>query len=346
MARQPRIIYPGAYYHVLARGNQRQPIVRTDEDRSMFLSTLGEAVEKTHWQVLAFALMTNHYHLVICTPDPNLVEGMQWFQNTYTRRFSSRHRAWGHLFGGRYKAILVDPEDDRRQGAPTQYLSALLDYVHLNPVRATLLTSDSDLLAYPWSSLARGYGCPPKQRLPWLDVPAGLALSGLNDTAAHRKIFLHHLEERARLENRKTCGISSLSATQNLHSTLQRGWYWGRQTFGEALAKKLTKPRNRTYRSSSPVKKQERLSADAILSAGLAHFALQDQSWSRANHRPRAAIAWALARKTSIPQTWIADRLALRNAANVSQLIRRFERETHPHNPKIQSWMKNLKKLS
>ena len=132
MLRQVRIEYEGAYYHVMARGDRREAIFLGVDDRALFLDTLGQVCEKTGWRVHAWVLMSNHYHWVLETPEANLVRGMQWFQNTYTRRFNQGHRLWGHIFGSRYNAVVV--ESDR--AAARDYLSALLDYVHLNPVRA------------------------------------------------------------------------------------------------------------------------------------------------------------------------------------------------------------------
>ena len=86
MARPLRIEYPGAVYHVMARGNQRQAIFRDDADRQRFMATLGEACQKTGWRVHAFVLMGNHYHLLLETPEANLVAGMKWLQGTYTQR--------------------------------------------------------------------------------------------------------------------------------------------------------------------------------------------------------------------------------------------------------------------
>ena len=124
MPRTPRIQYPGAFYHVMARGNRRENIVLGDDDRWMFLHTLGEMAGRTSILIHAFALMDNHYHLVLETPRANLVDGMQWFQNTYTRRFNVKHKVCGHLFGGRYKAVLVQSDGG-------DYFSTLIDYVHL-----------------------------------------------------------------------------------------------------------------------------------------------------------------------------------------------------------------------
>ncbi len=103
MPRKLRIQYPGAIYHVLNRGDQREDIFKDDQDRKRFLSTLGEACVKTEWQVHAYCLMRNHFHLVIETPQGNLVAGMKWLSGVYTKRFNIRHKLCGHLLAGRCK---------------------------------------------------------------------------------------------------------------------------------------------------------------------------------------------------------------------------------------------------
>ena len=138
MPRPLRIEYAGARYHVMSRGDLREAIFYDDADRQEFLRTLGQACLKTGWQVHAYCLMNNHFHLVIETPQPNLSLGMEWLLGTYTQRFNRRHRHWGHLFGGRYKAQLID-------GRSPGYLRAACDYVHLNPVRARLIAAEQPL---------------------------------------------------------------------------------------------------------------------------------------------------------------------------------------------------------
>jgi REP element-mobilizing transposase RayT len=108
MARKLRVEYEGAIYHLINRGDRRETIFKDDEDRHLFLKTLGQACAQTDWQVYAWRLMSNHLHMVIETPQPNLVAGMKWFPGTYTARFNRRHRLAGHLFAGRYKALIVD----------------------------------------------------------------------------------------------------------------------------------------------------------------------------------------------------------------------------------------------
>ena len=98
MARKLRLQYPGAIYHVMNRGDRREAIFLDDVDRRCFLQTLSEACAKTSWPVHAYCLMGNHFHLVLETPQPNLVEGMKWLLGTYTSRFNRRHKYFGHLF--------------------------------------------------------------------------------------------------------------------------------------------------------------------------------------------------------------------------------------------------------
>src|SRR5438552_1602691 len=138
MPRKLRIQYPGAIYHVMNRGDQRENIFKDDQDRERFLFTLGEACNKTEWQAHAYCLMRNHFHLVIETPQANLVAGMKWLLGVYTKRFNIRHKLCGHLFAGRYKALIVD-------GSGDGYLRTVCDYVHLNPVRAKLLKPEAEL---------------------------------------------------------------------------------------------------------------------------------------------------------------------------------------------------------
>jgi len=106
MARKLRVEYPGAIYHVMNRGDRREPIFRDDADRKRFLETLDEACVRSGWQVHAYCLMSNHFHLVVETPQPTLVAGMKWFLGTYTGRFNRRHKLFGHLFSGRYKSLI------------------------------------------------------------------------------------------------------------------------------------------------------------------------------------------------------------------------------------------------
>jgi REP element-mobilizing transposase RayT len=187
-----RVEFPGAIYHVMSRGDRREDIFLDDVDRQDFLKTLAEACQKTGWRVHAFCLMGNHFHLVVETPNANLVSGMRWLLSAYSIRLNNRHKLFGHVFSGRYKALLVD-------GSASGYLKTVCDYVHLNPVRARLLKREERLLGYPWSSMV-WYVAAKEFRPGWIRVDRVLGEHGLReDTAATRQEFERRMEAR-RLE--------------------------------------------------------------------------------------------------------------------------------------------------
>ncbi len=140
MARALRIEYEGALYHITSRGNAHADIFVDDEDRGAFLVTLEKTVSRYGWNCHAYCLMSNHYHLLVETPEPNLSRGMQLLNGVYTQRFNRRHKRFGHVLQGRYKGILVERES---------YLLELARYIVLNPVRARMVPSEAE---WPWSS--------------------------------------------------------------------------------------------------------------------------------------------------------------------------------------------------
>lgn len=140
MARQWRIAFPGALYHVMSRGNAGQDIFTSDDDRHLFLGLLGELSERFNLEIHAYVLMGNHYHLLLKTLDANLSRAMQWFGTSYTRKFNLNHHAGGHLFQGRFKSIIVEND---------AYLLRLSCYIHRNPLRAKIVERLAD---FPWSS--------------------------------------------------------------------------------------------------------------------------------------------------------------------------------------------------
>ena len=140
MARPLRIEYDGALYHITSRGNERKPIYKSDEDRYSFLDGLKQVNKRFNWICHAYCLMNNHYHLVIETPDGNLSKGMRQLNGVYTQGFNRRHRRVGHIFQGRYKAIVIEKES---------YLLEVSRYVVLNPVRAKAVKKPGE---WTWSS--------------------------------------------------------------------------------------------------------------------------------------------------------------------------------------------------
>jgi len=140
MARPLRIEYADAVYHVTSRGNARQDIFLSDADRQAFLDVLAGTLEKYNWLCHAFCLLDNHYHAIIETPDPNLSLGMRQLNGVYTQAFNRAHHRVGHVFQGRYKAIIVEKEN---------HLLELCRYVVLNPVRAGMVSKPDE---WKWSS--------------------------------------------------------------------------------------------------------------------------------------------------------------------------------------------------
>ena len=173
MARPLRIAFPGALYHVTSRGDRRENIFNDNDDRLLFYDVLKEVYERYNWLIHAYCLMDNHYHLLIETPDANLSSGMRQLNGVYTQRFNSKHKRVGHVFQGRYKAILVDKDS---------YLLELSRYIVLNPVRAKIVRTAKD---WPWSSYRATVGqiAQPK----WLYVDWLLSVFSKQRAAAIRR---------------------------------------------------------------------------------------------------------------------------------------------------------------
>ena len=173
MARSLRLEFPGAIYHVTSRDNARSAIFIDDEDRRLFLSCLSEVVTRFHWRCHAYCLMDNHYHLLIETPEANLSLGMRQLNGVYTQRFNRRHGRVGHMFQGRFKAIVVDRDS---------YLLELCRYVVLNPIRAGMV---ADVAHYAWSSYPAIMGL---TGLPaWLEADWVLGQFAKTRSAARRR---------------------------------------------------------------------------------------------------------------------------------------------------------------
>jgi REP element-mobilizing transposase RayT len=164
VARPLRIEYPGAFYHVIHRGNAGERIFRSKRDREKFLENVSRAVERFRIKVHTYCLMSSHYHFLVETPEANLSRAIQWINVSYAAYFNRKRNRKGHLFQGRFKSILIDADE---------YLRHLSRYIHLNPLRANMV---EQLLSYPWSSYPAFAG---KAKAPdWLDVDWLLSLFG------------------------------------------------------------------------------------------------------------------------------------------------------------------------
>jgi len=293
MARKLRVQYPGAIYHVMNRGDRREPIFKDDPDRKRFLETLADACGKTEWQVHAYCLMPNHFHLVVETPQANLVAGMKWFLGTYTSRFNRRHKLFGHLFSGRYKALIVD-------GSGDGYLRTVGDYVHLNPVRARLLTAEQPLSDYAWSSYP-AYLRAPSKRPGWLRVDRLLGECGIQrDDAAGRRRFAAALEERRRRDE------------PGEWKSVRRGWFLGGAELKERLLEQMGRGVGEHHDGAAKRETAEQQAEEIIGEE------LRRRRWSEADLKRRrktdatkVQIAVRLRRETVQTLDWIAQRLQM-----------------------------------
>jgi REP element-mobilizing transposase RayT len=305
MARKLRIQYPGAIYHIMNRGDHQERIFLDDTDRRSFLWTLEQTCQKTDWQVHSFCLMSDHFHLVLETPKPNLVQGMKWFLGVYTSRFNRRRKVFGHLFSGRYKTLLVD-------GSGTGYLKSVCDYVHLNPVRAALLRSEEPLESYRWSSYPH-YLADTTPRPAWLRVDRLLGEWAIrwDEPGAGRQFGLA-MEARRRAEaerqfkpvERDWCvGSELFRAEMLLYVEAQRGkWHFGGELAESATAK------------------AERLVAEALKSGGITEARLA--TW-RKGHPFKVALATKLRAETLVTVEWVAKRLGMGTRGHLANLLHR-----------------------
>jgi putative transposase len=302
MPRPLRVEYPGARYHIMTRGDRREDIFGDDADRQTFLRLLGKACAKTGWEVHAYCLMSNHWHAVIETPQANLSSGMRWLLGTYTQSFNRRHRQWGHLFGGRYKAHLID---ERSRG----YLRCACDYVHLNPRRASLIEPEARLESYPWSSYPAYLH--PRSRAGWLRVDRLLGEHGLHsDTAASRREFARRMEAAV--------------AEQDEHQALRRGWRLGGEDFVDWLADKLAPEEKR-----QGTRRRDEREVDEVLAERLTQECLRAVGWNnselqraRKGDPVKVEIARQLRTQTPMTRRWIAARLHIGSAGYLSNLLK------------------------
>jgi REP element-mobilizing transposase RayT len=304
MPRQLRREFAGAIYHLMNRGDRREDIFRDEQDRRMFLSTLTEACAKTSWQIHAYCLMRNHFHLVVETPQANLVVGMKWLLGVYTKRFNIRHKECGHLFAGRYKALHVE-------GGGRGYLRTVCDYVHLNPARAGLLKSGQPLEDFPWSSYG-DYLKPARQRPVWLRVDRLLGEKAIaRDSAAGRRELARLTEERRR------------EGPAREFKPVERGWCLGSEAFREELlaaTQRLGAAHYGGERREAQEAKARRLLREEISRLGWDQTALRQAGKGDAG---KVRMAARLRKETTMSLKWIAQHLHMGSWTHVSNLLRR-----------------------
>lgn len=310
MARRLRIEYPGAIHHVINRGNYRRDLFESVGAAEAFLSTLFEAADKFGWQVHAYVLMRNHFHLAIETPEPTLGEGMHWLQSSMATRFNRLRGESGHLFQGRYHALLI--EDGRA-------LARVVDYIHLNPVRAKIAAPEQ-VSGYRWSSLAALLRGPRPLRLTakdWLT-----AIGDWPDNAAGHRAYAAYLLDLARDE--------AAWIREGLVE-LGKGWAIGSLAWRRALAKE-----HAARALSTGLPRAERIelraaSWQASLEAGLAESgkSLPDLKTKPLKQSWKIELALRVRRESGASISWLAENLHLGAAATLRVYLHHAKQATN-----------------
>jgi putative transposase len=305
VARKLRIQYAGAVYHVMNRGDRREAVFKDDQDYEGFLRALGEACQKTLWQVHAYCLMPNHFHLVIETPQPTLVAGMKWLLGTYTSRCNRRHKQCGHLFSGRYKALIVD-------GSGDGYLKSVCDYVHLNPARAKLLGPEQPLEVFRWSSYPLYLGAP-RRRPIWLRVERLLGEWGIGeDSAVGRRVFAQCMERRRGEEVKEE------------FRRVERGWCLGDEEFRQELLEQVSKGPGASHYGEA-VQEAVEVRAERLVARRLKamRWTEKDLTTRRKGDPKKVKLAAAVRAETTMSVAWIAERLGMGSRGYLTWLLYR-----------------------
>jgi REP element-mobilizing transposase RayT len=306
MARKLRLEYEGACYHVLNRGNYRSDIFSDQGAKHSFLECLDAAATKSAWVVHAWCLMSNHYHLAIETPKGNLVDGMRWLQVTFAMRFNRFRKENGHLFQGRYKSLIVDPGDS---------LGPLCHYIHLNPVRARIVTAEA-LTDYPWTSLR--WLTHPRERRSWYSPNDSLDhAGGLKDTAAGRRCYMQYLTWLAEDETERK---------SQAFERMTKGWVIGTRSFKRSLREEYEDLAAAMKRGDHEL---EDLRADEREAALLALIKCLEKSVEEVSRDAKGAtwkvaIAAEMKRRTTASNPWLSERLNMGSPFRLSRLVSKW----------------------
>lgn len=334
MARPLRFVYPGAVYHVMARGDGGKAIFIEKGDHLLFLHWLGRVCGSHGWRVHAWVLMGNHFHLLLETPEPNLVSGMGILLGSFGQGWNRRYQRRGHVFQGRYKSVPVTGE---RASDPFQF-RVVADYIHLNPARAGLAGGGGGkLAAYEWSSLPayrRGKGPP------WLVFERVLAAFELAENGRGRRAYVDYLEKRAAEDGGKLSDAAM--------AALRSGWYLGDATFREQLLGLVKKGSRLLLKkgshSAAPVKSHGEAEAERMVMRGLEETGLADEAGrlirTRKGDPRKVALASVVKARTSVGNEWLAQRLEMGHNRSVSRLIRQGN-----DNPEVRKLCTKLEKM-
>jgi putative transposase len=311
MPRSLRIEYEGAIYHILNRGNYRQGVFAADASKEAFLSTLWAACDRCGWILHAYCLMDNHYHLALETPEPNLSVGMQWLQATFANRFNRQVRQRGHVFQGRFKALVVERDE---------YLGPLIHYIHLNPVRAGIVPVEG-LTDWRWSSL--WYLFRKGKRPACLRQDTGLYYAGhLTDSGAGRRAYVAYLDWLVQ---------SDKARKEMKFEKLCRGWALGTREFKKELVETSGVSQGLQHGGRESVEARQ-LYWERLLDKMLAyhHKGKADVAAEKKSAVWKVMIAHYLKRHTAASNGWLSTHLHMGACQAISRYIAQFERSGGP----------------
>lgn len=303
MPRKQRIEYPGAVYHIISRGNYRKELFLHEKTGEAFERTIFEAAERCGWKLHAYVIMSNHYHLAIETPEPNLVEGMKWLQSTFATRFNRFRNERGHVFQGRYKSLLIN--EDRP-------LLGLINYIHLNPVRAKICSID-ELKGYALSSYPKYFK---RTVQPPLDRATLLGLCDLPDTLGGMRKYQNLLKLADEKDPKKR---------DTLAKQYCRGWFLGTTDAKKELAIELAKGNPSVDWAGVDLKELNEVTWERIVQEELKRLKIKEPAIATSAKGAdwKVQIAKRLRKETTAKNPWIAERLQMGHPNYVSNLVNR-----------------------
>ena len=309
MPRQPRVESNEGLYHVINRGNYRSHIFETDGARESFRRVIFEACERFSWELSAYCLMGNHYHLCIGTPLGNLSAGMAWLGSTYAARFNRFRKEQGRLFQGRFKSLLVEPG---------RHWLDLVDYIHLNPVRAGLIEA-AFLRKYPWTSLS---DFPKIKSRPWfLDCRWMAYGDGLSDSAKGWRRYVERLQ---------LLDTSDEKEIDALDRRMCRGWCIGAEEFRKSVAKEFMEKEGAARLEKEGLKEANRARWENGLAMCLDALGKgsADISTDAKSAAWKLAIASKLKSETSVTNDWLGASLNMGRGRSVSAILGRYAKSS------------------
>ncbi len=317
MARKARLEYEGAVYHVMNRGDRGARVFKDRLDYELFLKTTGEVCKRTGWRIHAYVLMRNHFHFLLETPEANLVAGMKWFLGAYSQRFNARHGQRGHVFQGRYKAVVIEANAGN-------YFTTASSYIHLNPARARVLDDpDKGLKQYQWSSYAE-YLQAPSKRVEWLRTDRVLGDFELRDTPAGRSRYETCMEQQVA----DLRGRGNRKAMEAEWKPLRHGWYVGSDDFREQLLEQIAEivdGNDRASYTGGAICAHDEAQAETLLRQGMKVLRIKKDAlstWPKNDPR-KCALAWLVHTETMVSHKWIGQKLHMGHPSQISTHIAR-----------------------